>query len=324
MSQNRDDRMVVLASEPVPALQRTLRHAIGCVGVGRHSGARVALTLHPAPAGSGISFRRTDRAGAQPVPAAARHLVPSEHAFVLVGEDGSRVASVEHVLAALALTGIDNALIELNGPEVPAMDGSAQPFVFLIECAGVASEDRVRASGPAVPDAVEVRRGTARARLAPADLPLLASTVTLPELGSVAHRVALQPDTLRHELAGARHSASLADIMVGQERGLWRGVSVRNTVLFEGPAPTNEEGLRFADEPARHGNLLALAALTLLGGPAGSPPAVELVTEEADCGLLAELLRCALALPAAPAEAPAQAMPLEALAVREPVGARTS
>jgi UDP-3-O-[3-hydroxymyristoyl] N-acetylglucosamine deacetylase len=320
MSKNRDDRMVVLASEPAPAVQRTLRHPIGCVGVGRHSGARVALTLHPAPAGSGISFRRTDRAGALPVPAAARHLVPSEHAFVLTGEDGSRIASVEHVLAALALTGIHNALIELNGPEVPAMDGSAQPFVFLIECAGVASQDVLCASRPCIVDAVEVRRGTAWARLAPAEQPSLVSTVTLPELGSLTHRVALRPEALRHELAAARHSASLADIVAGQERGLWRGVSARNTVLFDGPTPTNEEGLRCADEPARHGNLLALAALGLLGGQPSGLPAVELVTEEAGCGLLAELLRRALALPARPAaEVPAEALP-----VREPLGARTS
>ena len=94
--------------------------------------------------------------------------------------------------------------------------------------------------------------------------------------------------------------------------------SARNTVLFEGPVPTNEEGLRFADEPARHGNLLALATLGLLGRHPGGLPAVELVTEEADCGLLAELLRCALALPTqpasgAPAGSPAAHKPLGAL-----------
>lgn len=320
MSKNRDDRASMLADEPASSVQRTLRHAIGCVGVGRHSGARVALTLHPAPAGSGISFRRTDRAGTQPVPAAARHLVPSDHAFVLAGEDGSRVASIEHVLAALALTGIDNALIELNGPEVPAMDGSAQPFVFLIECAGVVGDEGVAAAVPVLVAPVEVRRGAAWARLAPAGQPSLASTVTLPERGSFAHRVALRSDALRHDLAGARYSASLPDTLAGQERGLWRGVSARNTVLFEGPSVTNEEGLRFADEPARHGNLLALGALGLLGGRLGVLPAVELVTEEPDCGLLAELLRRALDLGAHPAAGATAGQPL----AREPLGARTS
>ena len=96
-------------------------------------------------------------------------------------------------------------------------------------------------------------------------------------------------------------------------------------MLFDGAIPTNEEGLRFADEPARHGNLLALAALTLLGGPAGSPPKVELLAEEPDCGLLADLLRCALVLPAQPAaEAAVQAMPQETHAAREPLDARIS
>ena len=316
MSKNRDDRASMLADEPASSVQRTLRHAIGCVGVGRHSGARVALTLHPAPAGSGISFRRTDRAGTQPVPAAARHLVPSDHAFVLAGEDGSRVASIEHVLAALALTGIDNALIELNGPEVPAMDGSAQPFVFLIECAGVLTEEAVSSTAPAIVETVEVGRGAAQARLVPAGQPRLESIVTLREVGSFAHRVALTPEALRHDLAGARHAACLPDILAGQERGLWRGVSARNTVLFDGPAATNEEGLRFVDEPARHMNLVALAALALLGGRSGALPTVELVTREADCALLVELMCRALALPAHPGS--------DVVSAREPAGARTS
>ncbi len=316
MSKIRDEQAAVQAGEPAAAIQRTLRHAIGCVGIGRHSNARVALTLHPAPVGSGIAFRRTDRAGAKPVPVAARHLVASEHAFVLAGEDGSRIASIEHVLAALALTGIDNALIELNGPEVPAMDGSAQPFVFLIECAGVQTEEAMSAAAVALVETVEVRRGAALARLAPAGQPGLESIVTLPEVGSLAHRVALTPEALRHDLAGARYAACLPDILAGQERGLWRGVSVRNTVLFEGPAATNEEGLRFADEPARHMNLVALAALVLLSGRSGVLPAVELVTREADCALLVELLCRALGLPARSGSNAAPA--------REPVGARIS
>jgi UDP-3-O-[3-hydroxymyristoyl] N-acetylglucosamine deacetylase len=277
----------------VATAQRTLRHAISCVGVGRHSGARVGLTLRPAAPGTGIRFRRSDRPGASSIAARPEHLLINEQALVLVDGDGARMVGIEHAVAALLMTGIDNALIEVSGPELPAMDGSAQPFVFLIECAGAVELDAARHELP-VPAPVDLRRGDALARIAPSAAPHLAGDITgqpFADRGPVRHAVALNRDALRHELAAARLPLTTAALEAAQAQGLMRGVSLDNTLLFEAARPLNAGGLRFADEAARHANLLALAGLALLGGLAP----VELLTRNAGYALLARLLRqCAL------------------------------
>lgn len=272
-----------------PTAQRTLRHAISCVGVGRHSGARVGLTLRPAMPGTGIRFRRSDRPGAHSIKARAEHLVIAEQALVLVDGDGSRIVGIEHALAALVMTGIDNAVIEVSGPELPAMDGSAQPFVFLIECAGAVEQDAARSTGPA-PAPVDLRRGEAMARIASSAAPHLAADITghaVAGVGPVRHAVALHRDALRHELAAARLPLTTVELEAAQAQDLMRGVSLDNTLLFEAARPLNAGGLRFANEAARHANVLALAGLALLGGLAP----VELLTRNAGYALLARLLR---------------------------------
>lgn len=269
--------------------QRTLGHAISCVGVGRHSGVRVGLTLHPAPAGSGVRFKRSDRPGSATLRACPGNLVIADHALVLADEDGTRIAGIEHVSAALAMTGIDNAVIEVSGPELPAMDGSAQPFVFLIECAGALQQAEPRHPCPQ-PSPLELGRGQAMARIAPArDGRLTADITATPEAayGPAVHTVALTPEALRQELAAARQPLTTTALEAAQERGLMRGVSLENTLLLDAAGPRNPGGLRFADEPARHANLLALGALALLG----SLPAVQLVTRGASHALLARLMR---------------------------------
>ena len=269
--------------------QRTLCHAISCVGVGRHSGMRVGLTMQPAPASTGVRFRRSDRAGNATLAALPAQLVVAEHALILADEDGSRIVGIEHVLAALAMTGIDNALIEVSGPELPAMDGSAQPFVFLIECAGV-TEQEVPRSTCAAPAAVDLRRAASRARLMPTDAPRLVTEIA-------GDGVAVTREALCGELAAARQPLTVAAFESARDRGLMRGVSLDNTLLLEPAGPLNPGGFRFADEPARHANLLALGALYLLGGL----PAVEMHTERAGHALLATLLRrCAGAEDAGP------------------------
>jgi len=294
------------AALPVTDPQRTLAHAISCVGVGRHFGARVGLTLHPAPADSGIRFRRTDRAGSAAIAARPENLVVSDHALVLGDGDGMRIVGIEQVMAALVMTGIDNALIELGGPELPAMDGSARPFVFLIECAGAVSEATPRRLWPA-PAPVELRRGAAIARLAPSPTPCLRATLAAPSAeesrpeaaATLTHAVALERDALRQDLAGARQPLTEAEWLAAQERGLMRGVSLENTLLLTPAGPANPGGLRHFDEAARHANLLALGALALLGGL----PPVEVETRGAGHALLARLLRhCQVSPHASPAE----------------------
>ena len=123
--------------------QRTLRHAIGCAGVGLHSGARVALTLRPAAEGSGIRFRRVDRPGTPVIPARVSNLVVTDGMLGLEHHSGARVQMVEHLLAALWVCEIDNLLIDVSATELPVMDGSARSFVLLIECAGTVEQEEM-------------------------------------------------------------------------------------------------------------------------------------------------------------------------------------
>src|SRR5258707_15876016 len=127
------------------AQQRTLKNPIHCRGVGLHSGIKVSMTLHPAAPGSGIVFRRTDAGGAgAEIAAHWRNVVESSLCTTLSNGEGITIGTVEHLMAALAGAEIDNVLVELDGPEVPIMDGSAAPFVFLIECAGIVEQDAPR------------------------------------------------------------------------------------------------------------------------------------------------------------------------------------
>jgi len=271
------------------AAQRTLGHAISCVGVGRHSGVRVGLTLHPAPTDTGVRFKRSDRPGSSPLRAVPENLLIADHALILADADGTRIVGIEQVGAALAMTGIDNALIEVSGPELPAMDGSAQPFVFLIECAGAMAQAAPRRAC-ATPPPTELCRGDLAARLcprAPGRLEADISGTATAAFGPTRHTVDLVPEALRHELAAARQPLTTAALEAAQTRGLMRGVSLENTLVLDEAGPRNPGGLRFADEPARHANLLALGALALLGGL----PPVELVTRGAGHALLARLLR---------------------------------
>src|ERR1700728_3279946 len=131
--------------------QRTLKAPIGCVGIGLHSGRRVSLNLRPAGPGHGIVFRRTDLG--RNIPARFDHVVDTQLATVLADPHWAsvRVGTVEHLMAALSALGIDNVLVELDGPEVPVLDGSAAPFVFLLDCAGVTEQSTPRAH-------IEIRR----------------------------------------------------------------------------------------------------------------------------------------------------------------------
>ncbi|HIJ63694.1 MAG TPA: UDP-3-O-[3-hydroxymyristoyl] N-acetylglucosamine deacetylase, partial [Rhodospirillaceae bacterium] len=138
-------------SDPQPSLrspairQRTLKTAIGCTGVGLHSGLKISMILRPAEPDSGIAFRRTDIAGGGAVIAARWDNVSDTRLNTCIANrDGVAVRTIEHLMAALAGLGIDNLIIDINGPEVPVMDGSAAPFVFLMECAGVVEQTAPR------------------------------------------------------------------------------------------------------------------------------------------------------------------------------------
>lgn len=252
--------------------QRTLRHPIGCVGVGLHSGARVGLTLRPAAEGSGIRFRRLDRPGSAGIPAHCGHLVATADAGASLGEGGvARVRMVEHLLAALAICEIDNAQIELGGPELPVMDGSAQSFVLLIECAGAVEQSRP-AARLEVLRPISVHDGGRQVRLEPASrLELLLRPRDGVQARGRSFGFVFSPEAGKAELAAARDRRWCPSLLDGGEP------------------------LRFADEPLRHAALDVLGDLALLGARLQA----RYVEHGGDHALRARLMQALLAEPAA-------------------------
>ncbi len=249
--------------------QRTLKNSISCSGITLHSGDKVTMTLHPAPEDHGIVFRRTDIAGlGRLIPAQWNLVVETMLCSTLGNEDNIRVATVEHLMAALAGAGIDNALIEINGPEVPIMDGSAAPFVFLIECAGVAEQAKARRVLEVLRP-VQVRDGRSLARLTPAAEWTVECEIEFDSkvIGRQVGASSVEAWMFRSEIARARTFGFHQDVVQLLESGLIKGGSLDNAVVVSGDKVMNEGGLRFEDEFVRHKILDAIGDLYLAGGP---------------------------------------------------------
>ncbi|MFO1068711.1 MAG: UDP-3-O-acyl-N-acetylglucosamine deacetylase [Geminicoccaceae bacterium] len=264
--------------------QRTLRTAIGCVGVGLHSGARVALTLHPAPVYHGIRFRRGDRPGTAAIPARVDNVVDTHLCTSLGLPGGPRVAAVEHIMAAFAACAIDNVLVEVSGPEVPAMDGSAQPFAFLIECAGVVEQAEPR-------PCIEILKPvSARSELGWAALEPHAETILDcriehhdPVVGTQQRVHRFSSDGFRGEIAGSRAFLFVDDAEAAS--------AAKGGVIVAAGRIVNDDGLRFRDEYVRHRILDVVGDLYL----AGAPVLGRFVDRRADHRLTSQLLRTLLA-----------------------------
>lgn len=256
--------------QSVSGRQRTLKAPIGCVGQGLHCGQRVSLMLRPAPAGHGIAFRRIDL-GIE-IPARFDHVVDTRLATVLAldGNAAARVGTVEHVMAALAGSGIDNALVEIDGPEPPVLDGSAAPFVFLIDCAGVVEQDAPRAVID-VRRVVRVSEGDAFAELRPARPGAIGLDMALSidfaaaAIGRQALSLSLSADSFRRELARARTFALADEIERLRASGFAKGGSLDNAVVVDQARVLNPSGLRMPDEFVRHKLLDAVGDLALAG-----------------------------------------------------------
>lgn len=248
--------------------RRTLKAPIGCVGTGLHSGRRAALTLRPAEAGRGIVFRRTDLGIDIP---ALFDRVTDTRLCTAIGEGEARIGTIEHVMAALAGTGIDDAIVEVDGPEVPIMDGSAAPFVFLIDCAGIATTAAPRTVVEVLkPIRVEDPTG-AFAELRPAqeaafDIDL---EIDFPNtaIGRQGLALRLTPRAFREALADARTFTLAEDVARLRSVGLAQGGSLANAVVVDGPMILNPGGLRRPDEFVRHKILDVVGDLALAGTP---------------------------------------------------------
>src|SRR5436853_5169131 len=212
-------------------LQRTLRRQISCVGIGLHSGNKVTLSLKPAPADSGVRFRRTD-IGHHEVPATVHNLAGFQLATGLASKEVS-VETVEHLLAALVSVGVDNVLIELNSPEVPIMDGSAAPFIYLIHEAGVkrltAPRKYLKIIRP-----IAISRGDKRIALYPSDHFKVTYSISYdhPLLRHQSRTLRITEESFVDEIAPARTFTFLKDVGTLRQNGLALGGSLGNAIVL--------------------------------------------------------------------------------------------
>jgi UDP-3-O-[3-hydroxymyristoyl] N-acetylglucosamine deacetylase len=226
------------------------------------------MVVHPAGEDHGIWFRRTDLARDTLVPARWDAVVPSKLCTLIANAAGVSVSTIEHVMAALAGSAIHNALIEIDGPEVPILDGSAAPFVAAFIQAGLQPQNApVRAIKILKP--VEVRDGEAVARLEPADMLEIDFSIDFTDaaIGRQEKALNMANGAFVRELSDSRTFCRNADVIAMRERGLALGGTLENAVVFEGAKVLSPGGLRHSDEPVRHKMLDALGDLALAGAP---------------------------------------------------------
>jgi UDP-3-O-[3-hydroxymyristoyl] N-acetylglucosamine deacetylase len=245
--------------------QRTLRRAISCTGIGLHSGNKVTLSLKPAPPDFGIRFRRADLGGVE-IPATVKHLAGINYATGL-SRDAGTVDTVEHLLAALVSLGIDNVIVELNHPEVPIMDGSAAPFIYLIHEAGMRRLDAPRRHLKVLRP-ISLSRGDKRIALYPSDHFKVTYSIAFdhPLLRHQSRTIRLTEASFSEEIAPARTFGFLKEVEMLRQQGLALGGSLENAIVI-GDTGVLNNALRFEDEFVRHKILDVIGDLALLGYP---------------------------------------------------------
>ena len=249
--------------------QRTLKSAIKATGVGLHSGKKVTMTLRPAAPNTGVVFRRIDLPQPVDIPADAL-AVTDPRLCSLIEKDGVKVGTVEHIMSALAGLGIDNVYIDLDAPEVPIMDGSASPFVFLLQSAGI-EEQRAPKRFMRIKKPVEVRDGDKWARFDPYDGFKLTFSIVFNhpvfEKSSQQVTVDFAETSYIKEVARARTFGFAQDVEMLRNHGLALGGSLDNAIVLDEYRVLNSDGLRYADEFVKHKVLDAIGDLYLVGHP---------------------------------------------------------
>ncbi len=249
-------------------MQTTIKSPVSFEGIGLHTGIPARMTIHPASAHYGIWFRRTDLEGDTLIPALWHAVDDATLCTRIANSSGASVKTIEHVMAALAGCGVHNALIEIDGPEVPVMDGSAAEFVRRILATGLRRLDApVRAFE--ILERVEVHKGEAWARIEPGEVLSIAFHIDFdaPAIGRQQKALSMANGSFVRELSDSRTFCLQRDVEMMRARGLALGGSIENAVVVDGARVLNPEGLRHADEAVRHKMLDAMGDLALAGAP---------------------------------------------------------
>ncbi len=247
--------------------QKTLRKPVTGNGVGVHSGLEIFITLKPAPIGSGIVFIRTDVKDKNPVVEAKWNKVfDTRLCTVIANEDGVSVGTIEHLMSAIVGTGIDNMVIEISGAEVPIMDGSAEPFMFLIECAGTVTQDAPKRALK-INKEVTYQDGDKSITLSPSPVTNFSFDIDFDHktIGQQSYSVSMINGTYKNDISRARTFGFLHEVEQLQKMGLARGGSLDNAVVVNDDGVMNEGGLRYNDEFVRHKILDAIGDIYLGG-----------------------------------------------------------
>jgi len=243
--------------------EQTIRASVECKGIGLHSGAPVQLRILPAPSGTGIAFRRIDLDNFE-IEATGRNIARVSYATSLM-KKGVLISTTEHLLSAFIGTGIDNAIVELDNLELPILDGSARPFVDMIQKAGIRKQRRLR-SYMRIRREIELREGDKFIAVYPADTYSVSYTVDFPHhlIGRETFRVDLTDGNFLREIAPARTFGFLHEADAMRQQGLIRGASTENAIVLT-PEGLMNPPLRYADEFVRHKVLDLIGDLALVG-----------------------------------------------------------
>lgn len=252
--------------------QRTLKHSVSATGVGLHSGERVSLTLHPATENTGITFRRTDLSGAQgEIIKLSPYLINDTRlSSTIVTEHGTRVGTIEHIMSALAAYGVDNILIELNAPEIPIMDGSSLPFIFLLQDAGIV-EQNAQKKFLKIKKEVAINDSGKSVKFMPYDGFKVALTIEFDHpvfnRSSPQFEIDFAGQNYIEEIARARTFGFMQEVELMRQHGLGLGGNLSNAIVIDDVDVLNPEGLRYPDEFVRHKILDAIGDLYIIGHP---------------------------------------------------------
>jgi len=247
--------------------QRTLMNEVGCTGIGLHTGEKVKINLRPAPANSGIKFVRTDLKGRPEVEVRFDNVFDTTLATT-IGTNGCKVSTIEHLMAAFFGLGIDNAVVELDGPEVPIMDGSAAPFVFLIK-SGAVREQKSPKQFIVIKKPFKVDDGNRSVCIYPSKELKITYMIDFqhPLLRNQEYELTFSGRDFVREISTARTFGFMKDVETLKKNGFARGGSLDNAVVIDDFRIINEDGLRFDDEFVRHKILDFIGDISIVGSP---------------------------------------------------------